>query len=112
MFPLETTPAQFWTPRNSGLTKIEDVVGKRFNLSRPGSGVDLFGKAMLKATGLAPSQITNVGHGQANQMMQDGVLDMAADPWIAAPSGDCRDHFAARLPGIRHGPRGFGEEDH
>ena len=78
MFPLETTPAQFWTPRNSGLTKIEDVVGKRFNLSRPGSGVDLFGKAMLKATGLAPSQITNVGHGQANQMMQDGVLDMAA----------------------------------
>jgi uncharacterized protein len=78
MFPLETLPAQFWTPKDSGIAKIEDIAGKRLNLSRPGSGVDLFGKAMLEATGLSPSQITNVGHGQANQMMQDGVLNVAS----------------------------------
>jgi TRAP transporter TAXI family solute receptor len=77
MVPIAPTPVQFWTLRDSGINKPEDIQGKKFNISRPGSAVDIFARDLMRVTGLKPSQVTNLGHGQANRLIQDGLLDVA-----------------------------------
>jgi len=76
--PGQMLPVQFWTPKSSGLKKLKDLTGKRVNFSRPGSAVDIFGQNLRRVTGLKPKQVTNVGHGQANRLMKDGLLDIAS----------------------------------
>ena len=76
--PSQMNPLQFWTMRSSGIKRGEDIDGKRLNISRPGSAVDVIGRNLMRVTGLKPSQVVNVGHGQANRLMRDGLLDVAS----------------------------------
>ncbi|MCY3940989.1 MAG: TAXI family TRAP transporter solute-binding subunit, partial [Gammaproteobacteria bacterium] len=105
MSPVDSSGVQFWTPAKSPIMKAEDIQGRRLNISRPGSGVDRFGRNLMKVVGLKPSQVTNVGHGQANRMMQDGILDVAAT--IGAPPHPAVASITSQLPfrvfGLGHG---------
>ena len=105
MTPVDSSGVQFWTPSKSPVKKAEDIAGKRLNISRPGSGVDRFGRNLMNVTGLKPGQVTNVGHGQANRMMQDGILDVAAT--LGAPPHPAVASITSQLPfrvfGLGHG---------
>ncbi|MEW6671854.1 MAG: TAXI family TRAP transporter solute-binding subunit [Thermodesulfobacteriota bacterium] len=78
IIPWGMSPLKYWTMRKSGVMRVEDIEGKRLNMGRPGSTVDVFMRDLFKITGLKPSQLVNVDHGQANQMLQDGLLDVAS----------------------------------
>ena len=69
--------AHFWTPAGSGIKNIMDLNGKRVNLSKAGSTADLVGRRIFKFFDIKPAKITSVSHGDANNLLRDGLLDAA-----------------------------------
>jgi len=67
----------FWTLAGSGITELDDLNGRIVNLSKKGSGADITGRKIIETLGLEPAKITNLGHTEANQAMQDGLVDAA-----------------------------------
>ena len=74
LFGMQLSYFHFWTLKKSGIRKLSDLNGKIVNLSKKGSGADVAGRKVIAMFGLKPAKITNVGHTQANQLMQDGLL--------------------------------------
>lgn len=75
LIPINPLYFQFWTSGKSGIKTLKNLDGKRVNLSSAGSGADIYGRAIFKILNIKPAGITNVSHSQANQMMQDGLID-------------------------------------
>jgi len=107
IIPGQMLPLQYWTMRKSGIKRGEDINGKRLNISRPGSAVDVLGRNLMRVTGLKPSQVINVGHGQANRLLKDGLLDVASTvgspphPAMAAITSELGSKI--RVFGLGHG---------
>lgn len=77
LFSINPLYFQFWTPEESGIKTLNDLNGKRVNLSRAGSAADVWGRYLIEILDIKPSDITNVDHGQASNMMRDRLLDVA-----------------------------------
>ncbi len=69
---------QFYTTRKSGLTRLSDMNGKSVNPSRRRSWTDNILREMVEVLGLKPGRISNVGPNDANALLGDGRLDIAA----------------------------------
>lgn len=69
---------QFYTTRQSGITKLADLNGKSVNPSRRRSWTDNVLRDMAEVLGLKPGRISNVGPNDANTLLGDGRLDVAA----------------------------------
>ena len=69
---------QFYTTRQSGITKLADLTGKSVNPSRRRSWTDNVLRDMVQILGLKPARISNVGPNDANSLLGDGRLDVAA----------------------------------
>ena len=63
--------------RDTGITDIADLVGKRVSLGEKGSGTLVETKAVLKAYGLSPGDVTPLylRPGAASLAMSEGTLD-------------------------------------
>lgn len=83
---LDPFALQFYTPANSGIKSIYDLEGKHVNLSKAGSGTDNWARRVFEELGITPSRISNVSPGEANDLMRDGMLDVAACMGSVHPS--------------------------
>lgn len=69
---------QFYAKRGSGITKLTDLNGKTVNPSRRRSWTDNVLREMVDILGMKPARISNVGPNDANALLGDGRLDVAA----------------------------------
>jgi TRAP transporter TAXI family solute receptor len=69
---------QIYTSRNSGVKSIADIAGRTVNPSRRRSGADLIFRDVVEALGIKPARISNVAPAEANTLLADGRLDVAA----------------------------------
>ena len=69
---------QFYTTRKSGIAALTDLNGKSVNPSRRRSWTDNVLRDMVDNLGLKPGRISNVGPNDANSLLGDGRLDVAA----------------------------------
>lgn len=69
---------QFYTTRKSGIAALTDMNGKSVNPSRRRSWTDNVLRDMVETLGLKPGRISNVGPNDANSLLGDGRLDVAA----------------------------------
>jgi TRAP transporter TAXI family solute receptor len=69
---------QYYTTRASGITQLTDLNGKSVNPSRRRSWTDNVLRDMVAVLGLKPARISNVGPNDANSLLGDGRLDVAA----------------------------------
>jgi len=69
---------QIYTTRKTGITKLLDLNGKSVNPSRRRSWTDNILRDMVSILGLKPGRIDNVGPNNANGLLGDGRLDVAA----------------------------------
>lgn len=69
---------QFYTTRSTGITRLSDIDGKSVNPSRRRSWTDNILRDMVAVLGLKPGRISNVGPNDANSLLGDGRLDVAA----------------------------------
>jgi TRAP transporter TAXI family solute receptor len=69
---------QIYTTKQSGVTKLADLNGKSVNPSRRRSWTDAALRDVVAILGLKPGRITNVGPNDANSLLGDGRLDVAA----------------------------------
>ena len=77
LFGSQLSYVHFWTPASTGITSFDDLEGRIVNLSARGSGADITGRRLLEALEVEPGSITNLGHNDANQAMQDGLVEAA-----------------------------------
>ena len=72
-------PISVWTRKGSGVTKLEDLVGKRVGLAIGGTG-DEYLTALLKRKGVARDKVTflNVPPGNTVSTLQGGSVDAVA----------------------------------
>ncbi len=78
MVVLDPWVMQFYTTRNSGVTALTELNGKSVNPSRRRSWTDNILRGMAEVLGLKPARISNVGPADANALLGDGRLDVAA----------------------------------
>ena len=83
---LDSFALQFYAMDGRGIRSIRDLEGKHVNLSRAGSGTDTWARRVFEELGITPSRISNVGPGEANDLLRDGGLDVAAVMGSAHPS--------------------------
>lgn len=57
------TKGPFWLIAKKGIDKIEDLKGKTIGIAVPGSGLETYALAILKAHGIEPSDVTTVASG-------------------------------------------------
>ena len=69
---------QLYTTRKSGISALTDLNGKSVNPSRRRSWTDNVLRDMVEILGLKPGRISNVGPNDANTLLGDGRLDIAA----------------------------------
>jgi uncharacterized protein len=75
---LDAWVMQYYTAANSGIGKITDLNGKSVNPSRRRSWTDNILRDMVKDFDIKPARISNVGPDDANALLGDGRLDVAA----------------------------------
>lgn len=69
---------QIYTTRKAGIATLSDISGKSVNPSRRRSWTDNILRDMVETLGLKPGRISNVGPNDANTLLGDGRLDVAA----------------------------------
>ena len=69
---------QIYTTRKAGIAALSDISGKSVNPSRRRSWTDNILRDMVESLGLKPGRISNVGPNDANTLLGDGRLDVAA----------------------------------
>jgi hypothetical protein len=77
LFGMQLSYIHFWTLKSTGLRNLDGLNRRIVNLSAKGSGADVTGRKILALLDIKPAKITNVGHNDANQMMQDGLVHAA-----------------------------------
>lgn len=87
---------QMYTDSRSNVKSIEDLNGKTMNPSRRGSQTDVVLRSLVKTFGIKPDHITNVSPPQANDLMADGRLNVAAV--AGAVPHPAATQYEARLP--------------
>lgn len=68
---------QLVTTKNTGITKFEDLKGKRVGVGAPNSGVELNARMMYEAFGMSykDSKIDYLNYGEAIEQMKNGLVD-------------------------------------
>lgn len=69
---------QIYTTRKAGIAALSDISGKSVNPSRRRSWTDNILRDIVETLGLKPGRISNVGPNDANTLLGDGRLDVAA----------------------------------
>lgn len=69
---------QIYASRKSGIKSLGDINGRSANPSRRRSGSDLIFRGMMDTLGIKPVRITNQNPADANTLLGDGRLDVAA----------------------------------
>lgn len=69
---------QIYAARKSGIKTLSDINGHSANPSRRRSGSDLIFRSLMDTLGIKPSRITNQNPSDANTLLGDGRLDVAA----------------------------------
>jgi len=77
LFGMQLSYIHFWTLKSTGIKTLDDLNGRIVNLSAKGSGADVTGRKIIALLKIQPEKITNVGHNDANQLMQDGLVHAA-----------------------------------
>lgn len=67
-----------YTARKSGIKTLADISGHSVNPSRRRSGADLVFRDIMDTLSIKPARITNVNPSDANSLLGDGRLDVAA----------------------------------
>lgn len=75
---LDANVLQVYAPARAGIKTMSDLAGKSVNPSRRRSATDLVLRDALEAVGVKPSRVTNVSPSEANGLLGDGRLDVAA----------------------------------
>ena len=75
---LDANVLQVYAPARSGIKTMSNLAAKSVNPSRRRSATDLVLRDALEAVGVKPSRITNVSPSEANGLLGDGRLDVAA----------------------------------
>ncbi|HHW05970.1 MAG TPA: TAXI family TRAP transporter solute-binding subunit [Clostridia bacterium] len=83
---LDPFALQFYCLEGKGIQSIEDINGKHVNLSKAGSGTDNWARRLFDELGIKPAKISNVNPGEANDLMRDGLLDVAGVMGSVHPS--------------------------
>jgi uncharacterized protein len=68
----------FYTLAKSGIKSFTDIEGRSANPSRRRSGADLVFRDIMEVLGIKPSRISNSNPTDANSLLGDGRLDVAA----------------------------------
>lgn len=70
---------QIVTTDKSGITKFEDLKGKRVGIGAPNSGVELNARMMYEAHGMTydDSKVDYLNYGEAIDQMKNGLIDAA-----------------------------------
>lgn len=70
---------QLVTTDKSGITKFEDLKGKRVGIGAPNSGVELNARMMYEAHGMTyeDSKVDYLNYGEAIDQMKNGLIDAA-----------------------------------
>ncbi|SHJ64586.1 hypothetical protein SAMN02745975_02547 [Geosporobacter subterraneus DSM 17957] len=70
---------QLVTTEKSGITKFEDLKGKRVGIGAPNSGVELNARMMYEAHGMTynDSKVDYLNYGEAIDQMKNGMIDAA-----------------------------------
>lgn len=70
---------QLVTTENSGITKFEDLKGKRVGIGAPNSGVEIGARSLYEAHGMtyADSRVDYLNYGEAIDQMKNGLVDAA-----------------------------------
>ena len=68
----------FYTMAKSGIKNFSDINGRSANPSRRRSGADLVFRDIIEVLGIKPSRISNSNPADANSLLGDGQLDIAA----------------------------------
>ncbi|AOT70522.1 TAXI family TRAP transporter solute-binding subunit [Geosporobacter ferrireducens] len=70
---------QLVTTNKSGITKFEDLKGKRVGIGAPNSGVELNARMMYEAHGMTyeDSKVDYLNYGEAIDQMKNGLIDAA-----------------------------------
>lgn len=70
---------QLVTTAKSGITKFEDLKGKRVGVGAPNSGVELNARMMYEAHGMTyeDSKVDYLNYGEAIDQMKNGLIDAA-----------------------------------
>ncbi len=70
---------QLVTTDKSGITKFEDLKGKRVGVGAPNSGVELNARMMFEAHGMTydDSKVDYLNYGEAIDQMKNGLIDAA-----------------------------------
>lgn len=74
---VDIAPTHWVTMAKSGITKIEDVVGKKISIGAPGSGAETSAIAILQAYGIWEQVEPNaqrLGHGESATALKDGHI--------------------------------------
>lgn len=68
---------QLITTKKTGVTKFEDLKGKKVGVGAPNSGVELNARMMYEAHGMtyADSKVDYLNYGEAIEQMQNGLVD-------------------------------------
>ena len=70
---------QLVTTENSGITKFEDLKGKRVGIGAPNSGVEIGARSLYEAHGMTyeDSKVDYLNYGEAIDQMKNGMVDAA-----------------------------------
>lgn len=68
---------QLVTTKNTGITKFEDLKGKKVGIGAPNSGVELNARMMYEAHGMTyeDSKVDYLNYGEAIDQMKNGLVD-------------------------------------
>ncbi len=79
MMGLYPNYVQIVTTDKSGITKFEDLKGKRVGIGAPNSGVELNARMMYEAHGMTyeDSRVDYLNYGEAIDQMKNGLIDAA-----------------------------------
>lgn len=75
---IDPSVMQIYALRKANITSLNDLNGKSINPSRRNSGTDVMLRDMVDILGFKPSRISNVNPPEANSLLGDGRLDVAA----------------------------------
>lgn len=75
---IDPSVLQIYALRKSSVASLSGLNGKSINPSRRNSGTDVLLRDVVQALGLSPGRITNVNPPEANSLLGDGRLDVAA----------------------------------
>lgn len=74
IFPMFPSYFHMYTLSKHPIKSMRDLTGYNVSLTGAGSSPDVYGRRIFKDFGINPQRIVNIGTGQGNDQMKDGLL--------------------------------------